>query len=191
MPSFNQRLGTSRYEADVYYKEALDAYAKRDYDTAAERIRQAIELLPTRSEYHAVLGLILVEDGALDDAAESFKEALRRFDYEMLAHYGLGMIAYRRKHYEEAIQHFLKAFYADQKRPETLYYLALAHYHHGDLVNAANYIALAHARFEETGDKRRADSAKWIRELERSTIRKTPKVGGPATLPLLPTDSDG
>ncbi|MDL1900938.1 tetratricopeptide repeat protein [Anaerolineae bacterium CFX9] len=190
MPSFNQRLGTSRYEADALYKEALDAYAKRDYDTAAERLRQAIELLPTRSEYHAALGLVLEQDGALDDAAEAFHEALRLFDYEMLAHYGLGMIAFRRRQYAEAIAHFQKAYFADQKRPETLYYLALSYYHHGDMVNAANYIALAHARFEELGDKRRADSARWVRELERSILKKTPKVAGPATMPLLPSEDE-
>ncbi|MBK8029585.1 MAG: tetratricopeptide repeat protein [Chloroflexi bacterium] len=46
----------------------------------------------------------------------------------MLAHYGRGAIAYKRKKWDEALEHFTKAYHAKTDRPETLYYLALTHY---------------------------------------------------------------
>lgn len=172
MPSFNQRLGFTRAEADEHYRRALDAYRKDLYDAAVDELTKAIDMLPTRSEYYAARGLIYVEDKVYDKAEADFTTALQHFAYEMLAHYGLGMIQYHRQDWPGAIRHFTQAHYIDAARPETLYYLALAYFHSGDRASAANFMAQAHATFEAAGDKRKADSGKWIKKLEESVLRR-------------------
>ena len=106
-----------------------------------------------------------LEDGVTQSAIDDFETALRLFPHEMLAHYGLGIIAYKDQDWDEALQAFTAAYYADQQRPETLYYLALTYYHKRDLASAANLMKLANDRFEATNDKRKSDSGKWLREL--------------------------
>lgn len=171
MPSFNRRLGFTRFEADEYYKRALDAYRKRDFDTAIDAMNDAIELMPRKSEYLAVRGFLFLEDGEQKKALEDFHSALTINRYEMLAHYGRGMIAYKDQNWDEALAHFKDAFYADQKRPETLYYLGLAHFHKRDFANAINYMERARQAYEAVGDKRRSDAERWLREIQRAVER--------------------
>jgi len=172
MPSFNQRFGFTRAEADEHYRLALEAYRKKHYDTAIEELTKALAMLPTHSEYYAARGLIYLEDSVNDKAEADFTTALQHFTYEMLAHYGLGMIAYQSKDWPSAIRHFTQAHYIDAARPETMYYLALAYFHSGDTASAANFMAQAHANFTAANDKRKADSGKWIKKLEESVLRR-------------------
>lgn len=167
MPRLNQRLGLTRYEADEAYKQALDFYKKGDYDNALQQLSAAIEALPNSSEYYAARGLIYIEDAEYEQAEDDFTEALRLFAYEMLAHYGRGVIAYRRKQWDEALAHFTKAYHAGTDRPETLYYLALTHYQRGEYASATQYMGLAHDLFDKANDKRKADSLKWLKELSK------------------------
>lgn len=167
MARFTQKLGFSRYEADEYYRRALDAYKKGDFDSAVDAITDAINLLPDKSEYYAARGFFQVEDGAHAEALADFDQALRLYPYEMLAHYGRGMIAYKNKDWDAALAHFTMAQRIDPQRPETLYYLALAHYHRGDLASAINTMGQAQAAFERANDKRKADVARWLREFQR------------------------
>lgn len=189
MPGFNQRLGFTRAEADDYYRRALEAYRKGQFDMAVDELSKAIEALPTRSEYYAARGLIYLEDGVMDRAEADFDAALKGFAYEMLAHYGKGMIAYQRKQWEAAQKHFQQAHFIDAARPEVMYYLALTYFHQNDRVNAANYMAQAHAGFEAANDKRKTDSSKWIKELEKSLARKpvvsTPELPRQQSFPML------
>lgn len=175
MPSFTQRLGTGRYEADEYYRRALEAYRKNDFDGAVEAMNDALEALPNKSEYYAARGLMNLEDGELEKARADFEESLRRFKYEMLANYGLGVLEYKASHWDTALQYFLSAHYADQKRPETLYYLALTYHRKGDLVNATNYMVRANEAFEATNDRRKADSGRWLREFSKNLAAKEEK----------------
>ena len=175
MPSFNQRLGTGRYEADEYYRRALEAYRKSDFDGAIEAMNDALEALPNKSEYYAARGLIHLEDGEMEKARTDFEESLRRFKYEMLANYGLGVLQYKANNWDAALQHFLSAHYADQKRPETLYYLALTYQRKGDLVNATNYMVRANEAFEAANDRRKADSGRWLREISKNLAAKQDK----------------
>jgi tetratricopeptide (TPR) repeat protein len=189
MPRFDQRLGFTRAEADEYYRRALEAYKKGQFDVAIDALTEAIELWPGRSEYYAARGLIYFQDGVDDKAAADFDTALKHFPYEMLGHYGKGMLAYKARNWEEAIRHFTQAHYIDPQRPETLYYLALAYFHAGDRTHAANYMALAHQIFEASGHRYKTYSGRWIKELEKSLARK-PESGSPSlpqqqTLPLL------
>jgi tetratricopeptide (TPR) repeat protein len=179
MPTFNQRLGMTRYEADEYYRRALEAYRKGDFDSAIDAMNDAMDALPNKSEYYAARGLIRLEDGELEAARADFEESLRRFKYEMLANYGMGVLEYKAGNWNAALEYFLHAHYADQKRPETMYYLALTYHRKGDLVNATNYMVRANEGFEAVNDKRKGDSAKWLRELSKNLATKEK----PGTLP--------
>jgi tetratricopeptide (TPR) repeat protein len=178
MPSFNQRLGLSRYEADEYYARALEAYRKRDFDRAIEAMNDAIEMVPRKAEYLAARGFFYLEDGNQKAALEDFHSALVINRYEMLAHYGRGVIAYKDQNWDEAFAHFKDAFYIDQNRAETLYYLSLVYYHKRDYVNAINFMVRAGQAYEHSGDKRKNDTERWIKK-----IQDTAQKGGFGMLP--------
>lgn len=169
MAKLSQRLGLTRYEADEYYKQALKEYDKRELSEAILAMEKAIELLPTNAEYFAARGFFYLEDGVIDNARTDFEEALKQHPLEMLAHYGLGMIAYRERQWEQAIEHFTQAYRANPDRAETIYYLALTHHHHGQNDPALTYMQRAAEIFEKNNDRRRRDADRWIRQLEKQT----------------------
>lgn len=163
-----QRLGLTRYEADEYYKQALQAYAKRDLNEAILKMEGAIGLLPNHAEYYAARGFFRLEDGLQKEALEDFEQALQLYPYEMLAHYGRGIIAYQSKNWDEALAHFTDAYRSDPNRPETLYYLALAHHRTGMNSLALSYMQQAHTQFDNANDKRHStDANRWMRTLEK------------------------
>lgn len=167
MPNLTQRLGVPRYEADEFYRQALAAYQKKLFDQAVDRLDRAIDLLPAHAEYYAARGFIHLEAGSRREAEADFEIALRLYPHEMLAHYGRGLLAYRDGNWEDAVTYFSRALAADPDRPETLYCLALAyHRQHNDGL-ALGYMRQAQARFEQTGDRRRADAARWARALAK------------------------
>lgn len=171
MPSFNQRLGLTRYEADEYYQRALDAYKKRDFDVALDAMNDAIDLLPRKAEYLAARGFIFLEDGEQKRALDDFHAALVINRYEMLAHYGRGMVAYQDQNWDEALAHFKDAYYADQNRPETLYYLGLTYSHKRDFASAIDFMERARQAFEAANDRRKSDAERWLREIQRAVER--------------------
>lgn len=161
-----ERLGLTRYEADEYYKLALQAYEKRQLEEALLKMETAINLLGSEPEYYAARGLFYLEDGVHDKAQADFERALKLNRFEMLAHYGRGVIAYKEGNYDEAEAHFRDAFIADQARPETLYYLALVYHRKRDNRRALATMQQALTVFTEK-DKRRADANRWVREFQR------------------------
>ena len=167
MARLTARFGLTRYEADEHYGEALKAYSKGEFEQAIHNMEQAIRLLPRNPEYYATLGFIFVEVDAPEKAEEAFQEALKHYAYEMLAHYGRGVLAFKKRNWEEALAHFNDALIADPERPETLYYLALVHHRKGDNAAALKAMQKAQDKFEEAGDRRRVDAGKWIREFEK------------------------
>jgi len=167
MAKFSQRLGLPRYEADEYYKIALSAFQKGQFDQAIENMNHALDLLGTRSEYLAMRGYIYLQDGIEDKAKADFEAALKQYAFEMLAHYGLGMISYKHKRWEETLAHFEAAAAAVPNRPETLYYLALAHHRLKNNAAALKSMQQAVEFFDKAGDKRKADATKWVKEFER------------------------
>lgn len=162
------RFTSARYEADEYYRRALEAFRKRDFDSAIDAMNDAIDLLPRRAEYLATRGFFYLEDGEQKKALEDFHAALVVNRYEMLAHYGRGMIAYKDSNWDEAFAHFKDAFYADQTRPETLYYLGLVYFQKHDFANAINFIERARQTFEAANDRRKTDCERWLREIQRA-----------------------
>jgi uncharacterized protein HemY len=83
----------------------------------------------------------------------------------MLAHYGLGMIAYKNREWDAALEHFANAYRADSKRAETIYYLALTYLQKGETASALNAMVQAQAAFEQANDRRKSQADRWVREL--------------------------
>ncbi len=166
MAKLTQRLGLPRFEADEFYKQALAIFPKGQFDEAIDRMDKAIEILP-RSEYYATRGFIYLQDDVPDKAKVDFEQALKMYRFEMLAHYGLGVLAYKARKYEEALKHFNSALAAEPERPELLYYLALTQHRLRSNAAALEVMQKAVAAFDKTGDKRKADASKWIKEFEK------------------------
>lgn len=165
MARLAQRLGLTRYDADVHYKQALQACQKRDFEAAYAQMRLAIQLLPNHAEYHSAQGFFLLEDGAESKAAAAFERALSLNPYEMMANYGRGVIACHKKNWNAAEACFLNALAAQPKRPETQYYLAVVKHRQGDNALALKWMQTAQAGFAQAGDKREQRCQAWMREL--------------------------
>lgn len=167
MVNFTQRLGLTRYEADEYYKKALEAYGKLKLEEAILNMDEAIKALPNNSEYYAARGLFYLEDGVTEKAQADFEYAVKLHRYELLACYGRGIIAFKQGNWDEALAHFTDAYGADPNRPETLYYLALTQHRKGNHAAALPLMEKAQTALETAGDKRRVDATKWVKELQR------------------------
>ena len=167
MTSLAQRFGVLRYRADVRYHAALSAYGERDLSAAIAEIDTSIELLPTHAEYHATLGLLLLEGKDNSSAKEAFQRALAAHPYEMLANYGLGAIAYRDKDWKRAAAFFGNALAAQPERAETHYYLSMVNHRRGENQAALVWMKSAEALFVKTEDRRERHCQAWIREFER------------------------
>jgi Tfp pilus assembly protein PilF len=167
MPRIDQRLGLTRYEADAAYKRALEAYRKGDFDTALDMLNAALNAQPGRAELLAARGLVQLEDGEKDAARADFEAALKAFPYEMLAHYGLGVLAYQAKQWDDAHERFRRALYIDGARGETLYYMALTQYQRREYAAARATMEGALARLEAAGHRSKGDAGRWLRELSK------------------------
>ncbi len=174
MTKLTQRIGLPRFAADEHYKLALAAYQKSDYDQAIDHMNKAIDLLPTNPEYYATRGLLYLRDGIHEKAEPDFKQALKIFGFEMLANYGLGVIAYKGRQWQDAMDYFNTALAAQPDRPETLYYLALTQHRLRNNAEALRHMRQAAALFEQANDRsRRADANKWVRVFE-DLVAKAP-----------------
>lgn len=173
MAKLTQRLGLPRFEADEHYKLALAAFDKGDYDQAIDHLNKAIDLLPTQPEYHAARGYIYLRDGVNDKAQDDFDAALKYHEFEMLAHYGRGMMAYKDKNWEDAETFFSRALAVDPERAETMYYLALVYHRQKKNAAALALMQKALAKFEAANDKRRTDARQWVRELEKQAQQES------------------
>lgn len=160
-------LGATRYDADVFYKAGLESFQKKNFDLAMENLDKAIAVLPNHAEYHAARGLVHLQDGVNEKAQADFEQALRLYSLELLAHYGLGVLAYRARKWEDAQARFMEAYFIQPDRPEVLYYLALSHHRQQQNVPALNYMQQAQQAFEQANDKRRTDASRWVKELQK------------------------
>ncbi|MAS37590.1 MAG: hypothetical protein CL610_26575 [Anaerolineaceae bacterium] len=167
MAKLTQRLGLPRFEADEHYKLALGAFDKGDYDQAIDHLTKAIDLLPRQPEYHAARGYIYLRDGVQDKANTDFDDAIKLHEFEMLALYGRGMIAYKDRNWEDAETYFSRALAIDPERPEIMYYLALVLHRQKKNAAALPLMQQAQEKFEAANDKRRADARQWVREFEK------------------------
>ena len=166
-------FGVSRLESDEHYRIALDFYTKNNLDQAILNMDSAIELLPNRAEYYAARGFFHLEDGDPNRAEPDFDKALQINPYEVLANFGKGVIAYNHKDYDPALDFFMKAWAAENNRPETLYYLGLIYHRKKDNYQAIYWMQQAIAQYEPIAEndrearKRLRNAEKWVGEFEK------------------------
>jgi tetratricopeptide (TPR) repeat protein len=178
-----QRLGLTRYEADEHYKKALlilkDVEKKNStatVDDAIIEITYAIDLLPTNAEYYAARGYFYLLDSMNREAQTDFEQALKVYAYEMLAHFGLGVLAYRERQWDVALAHFQDAYYAQMDRAETLYYLALTHHRKQQNAQALEWMTRAEALFEQANNaKQKRHATHWIKEFDKLAKKQLPE----------------
>jgi len=167
------RLGITRYEADEYYRIALNHYEKKDLDQAVLELNKAIEMYPRRAEYYAARGYFRLRDGLPNEAEEDFDHALTINPYEIMANFGKGVIAYNHKDYDKALQYFTSAWAADSERAETLYYLALTHHRRRDNIAAKHWMSQAADIYEKQSEndrdarKNMRNAEKWMSEFDK------------------------
>lgn len=162
-----QRLGASRFEADEAYLGALAAFRRKDLKQALAQIKSALARHPSHAEYHAALAWFQLEGDDRSRARAGFDRAMAINPYEMLANYGLGMLAYKDKDWEAAADYFLNAMAAQPDRPETMYYLSLVRHRQGDNERALHWMQKAHEEFAAADDKREKQCRAWIREFAK------------------------
>lgn len=178
-----QRLGLTRYEADEHYKKALlilkDVEKKNStatVDDAIIEITYAIDLLPTNAEYYAARGYFYLLDSMNREAQTDFEQALKIYAYEMLAHFGLGVLAYRERNWDVALEHFQNAYYAVPDRAETLYYLAIVHHRKQQNAQAFALMTKAEALFEQGNHgKQKRHASQWLKEFDKLAKKQLPE----------------
>ncbi len=167
MSTLARHLGISRYRADEHYQAALRAFAGRDLPRAIVEIQFAIDLLPKHAEYQGAYGFFLLENKERAEAVKVFESALELNAYDMMANYGLGMVAYRAKNWRSAGDYFMNALAAQPARPETQYYLAMVQHRLGQNGEALRWMEAAGTGFAKAEDRRQRHCTAWIREFEK------------------------
>lgn len=167
MRILSRYLGAARFRADEHYHTALGAYGDGNLKAAIRQLESAIDLLPMHAEYHATLGLILLESKDRSAAKAAFERALALQPHEMLANYGLGIIAYREKDWRRAADCFTNSLAAQPQRAETHYYLAMVNHRLGQNAPAVTWMKSAQAHFTRAKDRRESQCHAWLREFER------------------------
>lgn len=171
MARIGARLGANRIAADDRYRLALESFHKNNLEEAILNINAAIELYPNSSEYHAARGLFRLEDGLPDEAEPDFDRALQLHPYEVLANYGKGALTYARGEYAGALMYFTNAWAADERRPETLYYLAMTNHRLRNNARAKAWMQQAAAIFAAIdtpeGRRRKRQAERWLTEFEK------------------------
>lgn len=180
----SRRIGASRYEADEHYRLALEQYHKGNLEPALQAIEQALALFPKNSEYHACKGLFHLEKGEPTPAQTAFETALKIHSGEMLANYGLGVLAFNNKQWDSARTYFTTARVVYPNRAEIPYYLALIHHREQDNQSALLYMQHATQLMEAQHDKRVGDARRWLREFEKLIQQAQNK---PNELPIQPS----
>jgi Flp pilus assembly protein TadD len=89
-------------------------YYARQYDSAAEQLRRAVELNPTSEETHRIFGLVRLQQGRLEEAENEFREAIGLSTELAYARAGLAHVAACMGRTDEA-RSILAGLYAQAK----------------------------------------------------------------------------
>lgn len=163
--SLMQRIGLARADAQAYYERGLLSFAAHKIEDALADLDAAIQIAPGYTELYSARGLILLEANKLPEAQEDFEYALKLSTRQWLAQYGLGVLAFNRKAWPQAIDAFTKAQAIAPGRPEPWYYRAVAHYNSGDSDKAKADMKIALRWFVAQDKKRSDDAKKWLKAL--------------------------
>lgn len=124
----------------TYLSAKLD-HQEGSFDDAIRRYRIARTLRPDYVAVPVNLGNIFLDLNRLDEAKESFKEALEIDSNNPAAHYGLGQVALSARSYAEAIQHFEQALAQVPNANRLHYSLAMAYRGLGDVEKVKAHLA--------------------------------------------------
>src|SRR4029450_600802 len=97
----------------TYERNADVAGNKGEWAAAAEYLRKAVALAPTRASPRHKLGTALFYMGDRRGASDQFREALRLSPSFAAAHYALGVIHEDAGEHQQAVKAFLSAFESD------------------------------------------------------------------------------
>lgn len=122
------------------YYLALLAKDRNELETAAERLREAVELDPTYTVANLHLGEVELALGNLDAAEAAFRKYVERMPDDPLGHVGLGEVAQARNDVPGVIRHMEEALKYPPPMHSALYALGLAYQQQGDTVQAEAYL---------------------------------------------------
>ncbi len=105
--------------------------AKRDYKSAVESMRKAVESAPNYPDYHNDLGAAYFKAGKYEEAAASFKEAIRLNSGYANAHNNLGLVYRKKRMHLEAEHEIRKAIELDPAHAIATYDLGLSYFSGG------------------------------------------------------------
>jgi tetratricopeptide (TPR) repeat protein len=111
------------------------------FDDAIRRYRTARTLRPDYVAVPVNLGNIFLELNRLDEAKESFSDALQLDTNNPAAHYGLGQVALSSRSYAEAIRHFDATLAQVPSANRVHYSLAMAYRGLGDVEKMKAHLA--------------------------------------------------
>lgn len=169
-------LGTGRARAQQHYERALQYYDAGKIEMAVADLSEAIAYNRRRVEFYVARGLFWFEMDELAYAESDFESALRLNPDEMIAHYGLGMVAHAEGRYEDGVHHFTHALECDPERGECYYFRSICHYESGALEQAEIDMDFAR-QLLLPDDPRQLDAARWLAlfRRDREKIRRRPR----------------
>jgi tetratricopeptide (TPR) repeat protein len=99
-------------DAAAHYRLGIAALAYQDYKLVEVELREAVRLDPTKTDYHKVLGLVLVETGDQAGAIRELKAGIRSSNpvESAVDHHALALLLLKWKKNQDAIEEFSRAY---------------------------------------------------------------------------------
>ncbi len=113
----------------------VHSFAK-EYETAIEEIRKALELKRNYIDAVFLLSQIQVEQGKVDEAVTSIQVALSVAQYDPNLYFQLGLLQYNQQKYAESLVSFENAVMLSPYFGNAKYFLGLSYYQNNQVQNA-------------------------------------------------------
>ena len=113
--------------ASTFIEKGWSRLSLGDYAAAEQALRKAIDLSPNDPQSEALLGWALMLQEKYDEAITWFQKVLVRQPQNSLARINVGYICFKKKNWNEAIEHLSRAIRLDNDKKATLY----AHFYLG------------------------------------------------------------
>lgn len=160
---FARNLGLTREKAEAYYRRSLEAFDSGDFENALLDVSEAIYYDRGFAEFYATRGLYFLHDLKFAEAETDLNYAIRLNKREWLAHYCLGILDFQAGQYAEAFAHFDAASHHVLRRPEVLFYRAVAAWYVGKDEQAKADMTSVLGLLPDD-DKRRREAQAWLKE---------------------------
>lgn len=160
---FETALKLNPDNPDIYEGLSRVNFLAKNYSDAIRQMQKAIDLNPGNSEYYAFLADIYCEIDNIYEAERMYKEAIFVNPDNPVCHAKLGIINFKQKEIESALEHLKMAVKLDEKNWDYIYNLALAYELAGDTIRAVEL----YNRVLELNPEH-VDAAKNLKMLENS-----------------------